>query len=175
MARLPEFAELVEQHQSMVFSIAYHSLQDEARAEELAQDVFLSLFENLERIESEQHVKYWLRRVATQRCIDESRRRKFQPRYSLEDIHEPSVDAVESDPKLMAHVQEMVADLPAHARAVVVLRYQEEMDPKEIAEVLDIPVATVKSRLFRALESLRGKMIKRGMMATVEEARNAWG
>ena len=61
-----DFASLVRQHQAMVFSIAWHVLRDRAVAEELAQDVFLSLHRHLAELESPEHVLYWLRRVTTQ-------------------------------------------------------------------------------------------------------------
>src|SRR5947209_211968 len=63
------FAEIVEEHQGMVFSIAYHFLRNNAVAEELAQEVFLHLYQNLSSIQSAAHLKYWLRRVTTHRCI----------------------------------------------------------------------------------------------------------
>ena len=64
------FDGLVTRHQSMVFSIAFHFLQDRSAAEELAQDVFLQLFRHLDRLESADHVTFWLRRVTAHRCID---------------------------------------------------------------------------------------------------------
>src|SRR5690242_837668 len=64
------FAQLVQQHQGMVFSIAYHFLQDRSLAEDLAQEVFLELYQNLGAIQSPAHLTYWLRRVTSNRCID---------------------------------------------------------------------------------------------------------
>ena len=73
------FAELVREHQGMVFSIAYHFLQDSALAEDLAQEVFLELYQGLAAIQSPAHLIYWLRRVTANRCIDQGRR-KFRRR-----------------------------------------------------------------------------------------------
>ena len=64
------FAALVREHQAMVFGMAYHFLQSRAQAEELAQDVFLALHQNLPRVESARHLVFWLRRVTSNRCID---------------------------------------------------------------------------------------------------------
>jgi DNA-directed RNA polymerase specialized sigma24 family protein len=69
------FAELVREHQSMVFSIAYHYLQDRSLAEDLAQEVFLELYQGLDRIESPAHLTFWLRRVTANRCIDQGRKK----------------------------------------------------------------------------------------------------
>ena len=156
------FASLVREHQSMVFSLALHCLRDRALAEELAQDVFLQLYRNLGEIESPAHLKFWLRRVASHRAIDVARRRRWWPKFSLEDIPEPAEGAKEGDSLLSRHLQRLVATLPESQRAVVVLRYQEDLDPMEIAAVLEMPVATVKSYLHRALGMLRKKMEKGG-------------
>ena len=63
--------------------------------------------------------------------------------------------ATEKDPILARTLRRLVAGLPANSRAVVVLRYQEDLEPREIAQILDLPLNTVKSRLHRALAALR--------------------
>jgi RNA polymerase sigma-70 factor, ECF subfamily len=154
----PNFEGLVIRHQSMVFSIAYHFLQDRSAAEELAQDVFLQLYRHLDRLESADHVTFWLRRVTAHRCIDHKRRRRF-PVLSLDSVAEPAAPSSPADPLLARRLRALVSALPDHARIAVVLRYQEDLTPEEIARVLDRPVATVKSQLQRALKTLREKVL----------------
>jgi RNA polymerase sigma-70 factor (ECF subfamily) len=154
------FAGIVHEHQSMVFSLALHCLRDRALAEELAQDVFLKLYRHLGEIESPAHLKFWLRRVASHRAIDIARRRRWWPKFGLDDIPEPAQPALGGDSLLHRHLTKLVATLPETQRVLVVLRYQEDMDPAEIAAVLDMPVATVKSYLHRALGLLRKKLGK---------------
>ena len=153
-----DFASLVRQHQAMVFSIAWHLLRDRAVAEELAQDVFLSLHQHLGEMESPEHVLYWLRRVTSNRALDEARRRQRRPMVSLESAPEPVAVTPAGDPLLDTSLRKLVAALPEKARAIVVLRYQEDLDPAEITRVLGIPVGTVKSQLQRALALLREKL-----------------
>ena len=153
------FDALVARHQSMVFSIAYHFLQDRSAAEELAQDVFLQLYRHLDRLESADHAAFWLRRVTSHRCIDYRRRRRFSFR-SLDTIAEPAAHPPHADPLLTRRLRALVGELPDHARIAVVLRYQEDLTPEEIACVLDRPVATVKSQLQRALKTLRAKVLR---------------
>lgn len=155
---IPEFAGMVREQQAMVFSIGWHFLRDRSAAEELAQDVFLQLHRNLASIESAAHLTNWLRRVMTQRCIDYTRRARLRPRVGLEGAPEPSVAAEERDPLLTNLLDRLIAKLPERSRMIVVLRFQEEMEPGEIAETLGIPVGTVKSNLHRALALLRGRM-----------------
>lgn len=153
------FAHLVREHQSMVYSVAYHFLRDPGRAEDLAQETFLHLFRNLDSIESPAHLTYWLRRVITHRCIDESRRReRKRGTVALELVPEPAAESRRADPLLTGTLRRLVAALPEPQRAVVILRFQEDMEPTEIAQALDIPVNTVKSRLHRGIEFLRRKM-----------------
>lgn len=152
------FASLVRQHQAMVYSLAWHFLRNDATAEELAQEVFLELHRALPGLESAAHVTNWLRRVTAHRCIDQSRRDRHRPRLTLEDVAEPAVAAVENDAFLSERLRRLTASLPEKARAVLVLRYQEDMEPSEIANVLAMPVNTVKSHLTRSLAMLRGKL-----------------
>jgi RNA polymerase sigma-70 factor (ECF subfamily) len=153
-----DFASLVRQHQTMVFSIAWHMLRDRAVAEELAQDVFLSLHQHLAELESPEHVQFWLRRVTSNRALDVARRRQRRPMVSLENAPEPVALTPTGDPMLGTALKKLVAALPEKSRAIVVLRYQEDLDPAEIARVLGIPVGTVKSQLQRALALLREKL-----------------
>lgn len=154
-----DFETLVRRHQAMVFSIAFHFLQDRSAAEEIAQDVFLQLSRHLEAMQSADHVTFWLRRVTTHRCIDCSRRRRFRF-LRLDSVPEPASEPRSPDPLLSRRLRALVAGLPAPARMAVVLRYQEDLTPEDIARVLDRPVATVKSQLQRALKTLREKMGK---------------
>src|ERR1700737_5446172 len=70
------FAEIIAQHEAMVFSIALHFFGDRGMAEEIAQDVFLQLYRKVSAIESPAHLIFWLRKVASRRCIDEIRRKR---------------------------------------------------------------------------------------------------
>jgi RNA polymerase sigma-70 factor, ECF subfamily len=153
---LPEFPELVSRYQRMVFSIAYHFLYDRSMAEEVAQDVFLQLYCALPSIKSEEHATAWLYKVAGHRCIDYARRRRRD--LTLDEIPEPSSDAHQGDPLMARRLQKLVASLPPKARIVVVLRYQEELEPEEIARALGWRLNTVKSQLHRSLDMLRKKL-----------------
>jgi RNA polymerase sigma-70 factor (ECF subfamily) len=156
------FAALVREHQAMVFGLAYHFLQNRAQAEELAQDVFLALHQNLPRVESARHLVFWLRRVTSNRCIDcvrSSQRRREQP---IEGLREPAVAPRLTDPLLGELLRTLVAELAPDARIVVTLRFQEDLDLSEIAAIIDMPVNTVKSHLRRSMDALRRKLADRG-------------
>ena len=142
----------------MVFSLAYHFLRDAACAEELAQDVFLELHLHQKEIESDEHLRFWLRKVASRKCIDQARRRKFRAHLRLEQAPEPFAWMPAADPMLKQYIEQLVGTLLEMPRMIVILRFQEDLEPAEIAELLDMPVATVKSHLQRSLALLRRKV-----------------
>jgi|ERR1700690_436330 RNA polymerase sigma-70 factor (ECF subfamily) len=142
----------------MVYSVAYHFLRDPSAAEEVAQDVFMELHSSLTKINSGEHAKHWLRRVACHRSIDYARRLPKAAQVDWDSIPEPAQPAVASDPMESGRLQQMVSSLPAKMRLVVILKYQEEAELDEIAKALNMPVNTVKSHIHRALEMLRSKM-----------------
>jgi RNA polymerase sigma-70 factor (ECF subfamily) len=159
----PEFEELVEEHQSMVFSLAWRMTGDRGLAEELAQDVLLELDRNLGKMKSAEHVRWWLRQVAMHRCADALRRRRTRTTslgtdvwVELEERH-VLVEPFDEDGPLSARIEALLAGLPESQRAALVLRYQEEMTPEEIAVMVKSPLATVKSQLQRGLKLLRAR------------------
>jgi len=151
------FAALVRRYQRTVYSIALRMLSDRHRAEDLAQEVFLQLYRTLDNIESDTHLAFWLRKVAVNRAIDRMRQ---ESRYEGEPLTEAAaiVEQVGEDPLLQRRMAELVAQLPPAARAVVVLRYQEDLDPTDIASTLDMSINTVKSHLKRSLTLLRARV-----------------
>jgi RNA polymerase sigma-70 factor (ECF subfamily) len=155
-----EFRRLIETHQRMVFSIALRVTGDYANAEEVAQDVFLELHRSGDRLDGEDHIRYWLRRVATHRAIDSLRRRAQRPEVDAEEwVEEQHAGggATVSSVQLQARLDDLLRTLPEPMRIAVVLRYQEEMLPDEIARMLGQSVASVKSHLHRGLTLLRRK------------------
>ena len=159
-----QFNDLVREHQSMVFSLALRVVGERGTAEEVAQDVFLELYRSAAKVENAEHAKFWLRRVAVHRATDALRRRKVRPDQGAEEFVEefgsPS-DVRWGDAAtamaVEARLDELLGSLPEAFRVAVVLRYQEDMLPEEMAAVLGQPLATVKSNLRRGLEMMRRK------------------
>jgi len=152
------FEEVVERHQAMVFSLAYHFVRDAASAEELAQDVFLELHLHWKEMRSPEHLRFWLRKVVSRKCIDQARRRKFRSHIALEQAPEPFAWMPAADPMLKQYIEQLIGTLLDLPRMIVILRFQEELEPSEIAELLEMPLATVKSHLQRSLALLRRKI-----------------
>lgn len=158
---LAAFDELLREHESRVFSMALRFTGQRADAEELTQDVFVELHRSLPRISDREHLVRWLLRTVTHRCLNrlrhDRRRPQLVPMESMPVASEPTAPVQESDPLVGARLRQLLLELSPEARAVVLLRFQEDLDPTGIAAVLSMSVNTVKSHLRRSLEWLRAQ------------------
>jgi len=153
------FRAIVERHQAWVFSIAFRILGESGVAEEVAQDVFLELHRVLPRLESEEHLTAWLRRVACHRSTDALRRRVARGDAATEEYQDGMAlrPVVPNLMPLMNRVEQLLLTLPPAQRTVLLLRYQEDLEPEDIAIELKMPLATVRSYLQRGVKMLRAK------------------
>lgn len=154
-----EFRRLLGEHSSMVYSVALRLLGDPGLAEEVAQDVFLEVYRWLPRLESDDHVRHWLRRTATHRATDAFRRRSVRPEGQSEewdDVFDRAPASRRYAP-LETAMERMLLTLPLGQRTALVLRYGEDLSPEEIARTTGQPLPTVKSNLQRGLQLLRRK------------------
>jgi RNA polymerase sigma-70 factor, ECF subfamily len=160
------FGELVELHQGAVYNLCYRMLGERTEAEDAAQESFLRAYIHLDRYDLERPFRTWLLSIASNHCIDRLRKRRLiwlsldetlPPRVSLrEDTVEPE-DAVIIQERSDA-LQSMLAELPPDYRAAVVLRYWYDLPYTEIAEMLNTTESAIKSRLFRARQTLAEKL-----------------
>lgn len=167
------FEALVRRHQRLVFSLALRMLSDRHTAEDLAQEVFLQLHRKLDVIESATHLEFWLRKVTTHRAIDRLRQ---EPRHEIVELEEGAdlmAEAGDEDMLLQRRLGELVEQLPPAPRAVILLRYQEDLDPLEIARTLDMPINTVKSHLKRSLATLRSRVLGISLIDTATDRYDA--
>lgn len=156
---LAGFELLMHEHEARVFSIALRFTGRRADAEELTQDVFIQLHASLAQIADAVHLRRWLLRTVTHRCLnrlrDQRRRPQLVPIEMLTESIEPAAPEGGADPIASSRLRRLLLDLAPEARAVMLLRFQEDLDPAEIAILLEMPVNTVKSHLRRSLDWLR--------------------
>jgi RNA polymerase sigma-70 factor, ECF subfamily len=160
---LAAFRELIRAYQDTVYTLALRMVKVREDAEDLAQDVFVSVHRHLGEIVSEAHLLFWLRRTVCHRAIDRLRRRWPHAPVPLATVTETPAPETGGDPLLERSLRDLIARLPPAARAVVLLRYQEDLDPPEIAQTLGMPLNTVKSHLKRSLALLRRRCDERGL------------
>jgi RNA polymerase sigma-70 factor, ECF subfamily len=152
------FEALVRLHQARVYGIAVRMLMDRALAEDLAQEVFLQLHHSIGSIDSHRHLVFWLRQVTARRAIDRLRHENRAETVALEDSLQLFAAESDADPYLRKHLQSLIERLAPVPRAIMLLRYQEDLDPQDIASLLDTPINTVKSHLKRSLATLRAQL-----------------
>ena len=155
------------------FALAYGMLGREEDARDATQETFLAAFRNLRGFRGEAKVSSWLHRIAVNQCITRQRRAKVRSETALEDEAERNAAVfalpLEASPARNAEalergqaVRRAVGTLPPDLRQVIVMKEFEELTFQEIAEVLEIPLSTVKSRLYTALRQLQMRLHKFG-------------
>lgn len=161
------FAELVYGHQDVVYNLCYRMLGNSTEAEDATQEAFLRAYMNLSRYDTSRSFKTWVMSIASNYCIDVIRKRRMQLLSLDEPL--PSHDAMalstnEDGPERHAlqmeqsnEIQALLDELPPDYRAAVVLRYWYDYSYAEIADALDTTESAIKSRLFRARQSLAEK------------------
>ena len=163
------FGVIVKRWEGKIFALCFGMLTREDEARDAAQETFIAAYRNLKNFRGEAKVSSWLHRIAVNQCLTVKRRAKTRSEDFLDDEqneHErvfvaparlsPS-NSTEQQERLSI-VRQAVGSLPVELRQVVVMKEFEEMTFQEISETLDLPLSTVKSRLYTALKQLRLKL-----------------
>ncbi len=159
--------ELVRQHSRLVYRIAYAVLRRHHDAEDATQETFMRVLRYSSKLAGVNDQKTWLARIAWRVAVDRSRRRGRTWEIPLEDPEEPFKEVATSDTpadetvhgtEFSAVLEKMIGALPGKLREPLILSTIEEMSPKEVAELLGINEAAVRSRVFRARQILREKL-----------------
>lgn len=149
------FGELVEQYQGVVFSVILGHVRDAHRAEDLAQEVFLSAYAALRQLSSGRRFLPWVLEIARNRALREGRRRAARPEWTGGVLPEQAQQAESDVSARVSTVLAMVEELPEPARETLLLKYRQGLSCREIAEREGVPLGTITSRLSRALDTLR--------------------
>ncbi|MFL5330556.1 MAG: RNA polymerase sigma factor [Gemmataceae bacterium] len=169
------FEQLVRRYEVELYGYLKRYLGDPALAEDVFQNTFFQVYQKRDMFDGKRKFRPWLYAVATHQAIDALRRQRRFTRLSLEangpgasdceattlgdmlESSEAGPDAALGLVELRQRVRDAVDELPEHLKAVVIMAYFQELKHREISEVLDIPVGTVKSRLFTAVRLLQDR------------------
>ena len=151
------FRELVDRYKDLVFALIARTLQDRARAEDLAQDVFLRVHRGLPYFRGEARLSTWIYRIVANVCVqDQSRLRSH---VSLDDertgVRPSAADRRFGDLELRDRLEKAIARLPANYRLLVAAHYLDGVKYEELADALQLPLGTLKTQLYRAKQQLR--------------------
>ena len=161
--------DLVDRFGQKVYAISYHFTMRREDAEELSQEIFLKVFENLHRYDGGFPLVAWILSVSRNLCIDRYRRRKREKSFRF--ISDDAVTALlksEDDPSSMALKKERtqmlfsaLSEIPEDLAEILILRDLNGLAYDEIGKALELPEGTVKSRLFRARSEVARKVRER--------------
>lgn len=158
------FEELVDRHKDLVFALIARTLQDRSRAEDVAQEVFLRVHRGLPYFRGEARLSTWIYRIVSNVCLQDQARAGAARAVSLDGLNAdgerprltPSApDRQFGDLELRDRLEKAIARLPAPYRLVVAAHYLEGMRYEDLADALELPLGTVKTRLHRAKQQLR--------------------
>jgi RNA polymerase sigma-70 factor (ECF subfamily) len=171
------FREMVEEYGDRVFSLTYRMLGSREEAEDLAQEVFITIFKSIESFRGDSKFSTWLYRVTANHCKNRIKylsRRHDRDRAELTERVEsggggaalaaprpaPRPDVQLEGAQLEQILQHAIAELDEEQRILVILRDVEDLSYEEICAITELPDGTVKSRLHRARMALRKKLLK---------------
>lgn len=167
------FEKIQKKYHRQLFSLVLRMIRNYEDAQDIVQETFIRAFNNLDKYQKEFQFHSWLFKIASNLCIDCLRRRRFQHiSIDMPAPYRDDADALDfvdeeanADKDLLSKEQtnilnKAIEELPEHYRKVIILRHFEELDYKEIAEQLAIPIGTVKAHLFRARRILM-ELLKR--------------
>ena len=163
------FGEIVKRWERKIFALCFGMLTREDEARDATQETFIAAYKNLARFRGEAKVSSWLHRIAVNQCLTVKRRAKTRAEDYLDDesgeadrifvapiAFSPGNEAEQTE--RLRVVRQAVGSLPVDLRQVVVMKEFEEMTFQEISDTLELPLSTVKSRLYTALKQLRMKL-----------------
>ena len=163
------FGEIVRRWDRKIFALCFGMLTREDEAKDATQETFIAAYKNIGRFRGEAKVSSWLHRIAVNQCLTVKRRAKSRSEEYLDDeagesekifvappAYSPGNEAEQSE--RLRVVRQAVSSLPGDLRQVVVMKEFEEMTFQEISDTLELPLSTVKSRLYTALKQLRMKL-----------------
>jgi RNA polymerase sigma-70 factor (ECF subfamily) len=159
---------LLVKYERAVYNVCYKMVRDREEARDLSQEAFMKVFAMLDRYNPDYAFSNWLLKITSNLCIDAMRKRRvdtlpmdepvqsskgeFERQYPSRD---DTPDQVLAKKEQMSMLSRAIDNLPAHYRIMIVLRHQEHLSYEDIAQVLSLPLGTVKARIHRAREMLK--------------------
>ena len=161
------FEKLLKKYRNLVYSVMVRMVRNPQEAEDLTQEAFIKAFGALQSFNEEYAFSTWLMKIASNNCIDFLRKKKLRTqsidepvKYKDESLQfelpdrEPTPERKMLNTERSRMINDAIEALPRRYREVIILRHKEEKSYEEIAELLQLPLGTVKARIFRAREML---------------------
>lgn len=175
------FQSLIEDYQRLVCHVVFRMVHNEEDREEISQDVFVKVYQNLSKFEQKSKLSTWIARIAYNTCINYLKKKKV-PLYediALAETGESGsgpekgsyldrvpgasklADETVTDKEMYKFLHAEIAQLPVQYRAILTLYHMDDLSYQEIGEIMSLPDGTVKSYLFRARKLLKERMLEK--------------
>ena len=171
------FAELLNRYKNLVYSVVLRMVNDTEEANDLAQEIFIKLYRNLDKYQPEYKFSTWLIRISTNHVIDYRRKRK-QETISIEEISyeltnnsTPEKEYIQKEKK--KYLEYAIQALPDLYKIPIVLYHQQGLHYQEIADIIGEPLSKVKNRIFRGRKMLKESLEKETEKAYLRLFKNA--
>jgi RNA polymerase sigma-70 factor (ECF subfamily) len=153
------FSELLKRHKEKVRNIIYLTLSNSDGVDDIAQEVFITVYRHLKSFRFESQFTTWLYRITVNKCKDHLRKKNIRSIFLPLKDEEPVFESINEDTDIKHIVRNAIATLPDKLRIPLVLKDLEGFSYQEIADTMECEIGTVKSRIFRAREALK-KILK---------------
>jgi len=153
------FSELLKRHKEKVRNIIYITLSNTDGVDDIAQEVFITVYRHLKSFRFESQFTTWLYRITINKCKDHLRKKNIRSIFLPLKDEEPVFESINEDTDIKHIVRNAIATLPDKLRIPLVLKDLEGFSYQEIADTMECEIGTVKSRIFRAREALK-KILK---------------
>lgn len=153
------FSELLKRHKEKVRNIIYITLSNNDGVDDIAQEVFITVYRHLKSFRFESQFTTWLYRITINKCKDHLRKKNIRSIFLPLKDEEPVFESINEDTDIRHIVRNAITTLPDKLRIPLVLKDLEGFSYQEIADTMECEIGTVKSRIFRAREALK-KILK---------------
>lgn len=160
------FEELVRRYERQIYSLALRMMNNQEDANDVAQDIFIKIYHGLSKFDESRKFFSWMYKLALNVCYTQLKKRPPES-YTLDNVIDfapliPDKDTYPEDyfesKELRELVQQAISELPESFRVPVLLRYMEELSYQQIADVMDLPVSTIETRLYRGKALLQKRL-----------------
>ena len=161
------FQQIIEEHKRLVIHVVYRMIDSNEDREDICQDVFMKVYQNLNKFKHESKLSTWIATVAYNRCINFYNKKKalLYNDHSMENETLDSVKSESDSPEdiieskdITSQLQQEIEKLPVQFRTIITLYHLNEMKYSEICKIMNLPTGTVKSYLFRARKLLKERL-----------------